>query len=143
MALTTYFDFAENDYNYFMTSYQYGIIANAMAAAAQEICEKYLKHMLDKYFVPTTQVEQAEYESVMKTHNLGKLMRFVEQNLNIRFDDTTRKELLIINGYYFTARYPGDDSVEIQREDIDMCASAIQNCRTQILEQIRNIEKTL
>ena len=143
MAMTTYFDFAENDYNYFMTSYEHGVVANAMAAAAQEICEKYLKHMLDQYFVPSSQIQQAEYDSVMKTHNLGKLIRYVEQNLNIRFDENMKNELRIINGYYFTARNPGDESVEVQKEDIELCASAVQQCRTEILEQIRKLENLL
>ena len=34
MAMTSYLDFAENDYKYFMTSYEHGIVANAMAADA-------------------------------------------------------------------------------------------------------------
>ena len=36
MAIRTYFDFAENDFQYFMNSYKHGFVANAMAADAQE-----------------------------------------------------------------------------------------------------------
>jgi HEPN domain-containing protein len=143
MAMTTYFDFAENDYEYFMASYHHGLVANAMAADAQEICEKYMKHMLNQYFVPETQEEQLEYDSIMRTHNLGKLMRFLAEHLDIHFDNNSKNELRIINGYYFTARYPGDESVEIQREDIELCASAARHCREQIIKYIRNIENEL
>lgn len=40
MAMRNYLDFAENDYQYFQSSYNAGIVANAMAVDAQEICEK-------------------------------------------------------------------------------------------------------
>ena len=42
MALETYFDFAENDFNYFTQSYRAGIVANMIGAMAQGICEKYM-----------------------------------------------------------------------------------------------------
>ena len=42
MALNSYFDFAENDFQYFKASYDAGIVANMMGAMAQGICEKYI-----------------------------------------------------------------------------------------------------
>ena len=47
MAMNNYFDFAENDFQYFLHSYKAGFVANAMAADAQKICEKYMKHIVD------------------------------------------------------------------------------------------------
>ena len=44
MAMNNYFDFAENDFQYFLHSYKSGFVANAMAADAQEICEKYINN---------------------------------------------------------------------------------------------------
>lgn len=46
MSMKTYLDFAENDYLWFVHSYQSHFIANGMAAQAQEICEKYIKHYM-------------------------------------------------------------------------------------------------
>ena len=46
MALNSYFDFAENDFQYFKASYDAGIVANMMGAMAQGICEKYMKHLI-------------------------------------------------------------------------------------------------
>ena len=37
MALSSYFDFAENDFQYFKASYNAGIVANMMGAMAQGI----------------------------------------------------------------------------------------------------------
>ena len=47
MAMTSYLDFAENDYKYFMTSYEYGIVANAMAADAQDH-DTLKKHLVEE-----------------------------------------------------------------------------------------------
>lgn len=140
MAMNTYLDFAENDYNYFMDSYKRGIVANAMAADAQEICEKYMKHMLDQYYDPDSPEAEAEYTATMKTHNLVKLVRFFETNTGFRFESETKRALREINGYYFTARYPGDESVEIQQEDLDICANAVNRCRKEILREIKQIK---
>lgn len=143
MAMTSYLDFAENDYKYFMTSYEHGIVANAMAADAQEICEKYMKHVIDKYFEPETEEEQTEYDIHMRTHNLNKLMRFLDQRMGLKFDREVKAEMQIINGYYFTARYPGDESIEVTKEDLDMCAEAVEHCRESILKMIHEIESEL
>ena len=56
MVLKTYFDFAENDYGYFWHSFEQGIVANAMAADAQEICEKYMKHVIDQWILFYSQI---------------------------------------------------------------------------------------
>lgn len=143
MAMTSYLDFAENDYKYFMTSYEHGIVANAMAADAQEICEKYMKHVIDKYFKPETEEEQTEYDIHMRTHNLNKLMRFLDQRMGLNFDREVKAEMQIINGYYFTARYPGDESIEVTKEDLDVCADAVEHCRESILKMIQEIENEL
>ena len=143
MAMISYLDFAENDYKYFMTSYEHGIVANAMAADAQEICEKYMKHVIDKYFKPETEEEQTEYDIHMLTHNLNKLMRFLDQRMGLNFDRGVKAEMQIINGYYFTARYPGDESIEVTKEDLDVCADAVEHCRESILKMIQEIENEL
>lgn len=143
MAMTSYLDFAENDYKYFMTSYEHGIVANAMAVDAQEICEKYMKRVIDKYFKPETEEEQTEYDIHMRTHNLNKLMRFLDQRMGLNFDREVKVETQIINGYYFAERYPGDESIEVTKEDLDVCADAVEHCRESILKMIQEIENEL
>ena len=140
MVLKTYFDFAENDYGYFWHSFEQGIVANAMAADAQEICEKYMKHLIDQYFTPVTQEQQMEYDAAMRTHNLLKLARFLEDGMGLRLGPEMKKELRAINGYYFTACCPGDESIEVNREDIELCAHAVRLCREEVLRQIEGLE---
>lgn len=132
--MNTYFDFAENDYLWFEHAYADGFVANGMAAQAQEICEKYIKHIIT--LCETTiqnGVEQAEYESTMHSHNLVRLMRYMENNAGQTFTAETKRLLQSINGYYFTARYPGDESIEVTAEDIDLCYEAVEHCRSEVL----------
>ena len=58
MALNSYFDFAENDFQYFKASYDAGIVANMMGAMAQGICEKYMKHLISEYYKPDDAMQQ-------------------------------------------------------------------------------------
>lgn len=46
--LKTYFDFAENNYDFLLAAYEQGLVGNAMGAMAQETCEKYLKHIIEE-----------------------------------------------------------------------------------------------
>jgi hypothetical protein len=58
--LENYFDFAENDYAFFMAAYDHHMIANQMGAIAQGICEKYMKHIINEYVIPQSEVEANE-----------------------------------------------------------------------------------
>jgi len=49
--LKTYYDFADNNYDFLMAAYKNGLVGNAMGAMAQETCEKYLKHLIDEYVI--------------------------------------------------------------------------------------------
>lgn len=50
--LKTYYDFADNNFNFLIAAYEQGLVGNAMGAMAQETCEKYLKHIIEEYIVP-------------------------------------------------------------------------------------------
>ena len=65
-----YFDFAEDDYQYLKEDYERGRVANYMASMSQNICERYLKHVVETYVIPTTEKEEAEETKVLHTHNL-------------------------------------------------------------------------
>jgi len=40
----------------------------------------------------------------------------------------------MIDGFYFSTRYPGDDSIEIDRDDVEMCNETAKMCRKEIME---------
>ncbi len=61
----------------------------------------------------------------------------------MNFDREVKEETQIINGYYFTERYPGDESIEVMKEDMDMCADAVEHCRESILKMSQEIENEL
>ena len=78
MALNSYFDFAENDFQYFKDSYDAGIVANMMGAMAQGICEKYMKHLISEYYKPDDAMQQKDFENILRTHSLNRLNDAIE-----------------------------------------------------------------
>ena len=91
MSLNNYLDFAENDYNYFVNSYKRGDVANMMGAIAQGVCEKYLKHLINEFYLPQSDNEKIEKEQALRTHNINRLLKYLDNHLNIVFDLTLAK----------------------------------------------------
>lgn len=128
--LVTYFDFAENDYKFLKATYENGFLANTMAAIAQGICEKYLKFVIEKF----ADSSRAQYESIMKTHSIRKLLRYIEHELPgfVCDEDAIKK----VDGYYFNTRYPGDESITINKKDLDECMKAADACREAVVRYL-------
>ena len=84
MALENYFDFAENDYKYFIEAYENGTIANMMGAIAQGICEKYMKHLICEYYHPENISENEERNITLRTHSLNRLMKYLKNHYGNR-----------------------------------------------------------
>ena len=79
MDSMTYLDFAENDYKYFMHSYESGYVANNMAANAQNTAEKYLKHLIDQYDHDEQRLDLRT--RTLRTHNLSQLMNYLSNEM--------------------------------------------------------------
>ena len=107
MALNSYFDFAENDFQYFKASYDAGIVANMMGAMAQGICEKYMKHLISEYYKPDDAIQQKDFENILRTHSLNRLMKFLKGNMGAEFSKNTQTHMRMIDGFYFSTRYSG------------------------------------
>lgn len=140
MALNNYLDFAEDDYKYFMNSYDSGLIANSMGANAQGICEKYMKHLISIYDRKETLEQVKAQESILRTHSLHKLMKYMKVQMDMEFSNKTKSELKVIDGFYFSCRYPGDESIEIDKESLEDCVHAITDCRKEVFEIIAQHE---
>ena len=82
------------------------------------------------------------YPPVFPWEAVPGLFVFYER-VDVKFDREVKVETQIINGYYFTARYPGDESIEVTKEDLDVCADAVEHCRESILKMIQEIENEL
>lgn len=65
-----YYGFAENDYQYLRNSYKHGDVANAMIYIAQNICERYLKSVIE-----ISGTANLCIQNEMKTHSLKKLKK--------------------------------------------------------------------
>lgn len=132
--LKTYYDFAENDYQFFKAAYEGGLVGNKMGAMAQEICEKYLKHLIDEYVSAEHGKEFGRKLDVLRTHNLNKLAKYIEEELpEVELD---KESLSLLNGLYFTTRYPGDESILIEEDDIPELVEAVENCKESVDDYI-------
>lgn len=140
--MTSYLDFAENDYKFFRTSYDSGNKGGPLAAIGQNICEKYLKHIISEYTEPESEIEEAKKERILKTHSLHKLLSYCLNDMKIEIPEHVENSLECIDGYYFTTRYPGDDSFIPTERDVDKANIAVINAREFTMEICREMELT-
>lgn len=135
MSLKNYKDFAEDDYQLFKFAYHSDQISNMLGAISQGICEKYMKHIIAEYYSPNSISEQNDKDSILRTHSLNKLIKFLRNNELMEFSREARAEMIYIDGFYFSTRYPGEDSIEIDKDDLEHCNLAIEYCRNEVLER--------
>jgi hypothetical protein len=138
--LVTYYDFAYNDYQYFF-SYNGDVTYNRIGAEAQEICEKFLKHLIDTYDLPQNDNSQTQHDMAMRTHSLNRLIKYIKYTMNLPLTEKAQNYMHIIDGFYFSTRYPGEDSVTLDKTDIENCKKAVIECKKNVDEIIRIIEK--
>lgn len=136
--IDTYKDFADNDSCRFIEEYEAGKLYYGMAADGQEICEKYLKHLVSILVKPDTEQTNEELTRVMKTHNLRALLNYLRETAGLELDRTTENDILLINGLYFSTRYPGIDAIAPTQNDMDQCYQAIKTCQA-IVEQVEKV----
>lgn len=134
--LKTYYDFADNNYDFLMAAYKNGLVGNAMGAMAQETCEKYLKHLIDEYVILGDSADNAKKTEILRTHNLTKHSKYISSHLpEVNLD---RPSLNLVNGLYFTTRYPGDESIMVEKDDLDEYIDAVKKCKNAVDEFIRS-----
>lgn len=124
----SYFDLAENDYQFLQYDRNAGRVGNLMCSVAQNICERYLKHLIDTY------VFEIDTTNILKSHSLKSLRRFIVQEIPGFHADW--KLILQADGYYFSTRYPGDNAFIVDKEDVDECWEAVEETRKAVLDYI-------
>lgn len=106
----SYYDYAEDDYNYLKDCIDAGIYRTSTASIAQETCVRYLKHVI------ITRFSLKANDMIMVTHSLRNLVRFIQDCTNdFEIDE---KKLINIDEYYGHTRYPGNDSFFADKDDI-------------------------
>ena len=61
--------------------------------------------------------------------------------MDVELSKNTQSHMKMIDGFYFSTRYPGDDSIEIDGDDVETCNEAIELCREEVLEFEKKLEK--
>ena len=136
MDTKSYLSFAEDDYSFLSECRKSNMIYNGIAAIAQNCCEKYLKYLVDTYYNPDEKEGINDKKDILRAHSLRKILNFIEKNMEAEIDGSVRTSILKSDGYYFTSRYPGEDSIEIGKRDLDDCYESIDTCR----EFVNNME---
>ena len=139
-SLESYFDFAENDYLFFRQAYDSNVRGSALAALGQNICESYLKHIISEYAIPDTNNEMREKEWILKSHSLNKLMKYIMDDMGIEIPDEVETNMSVIDGFYFTTRYPGTDSFMPTSRDIAKANRAVESTRNFVLDVCRELD---
>ena len=111
--LRTYKDFADDDFLFYKASCQNSVFANSMGATAQNIAERYLKHIIDIYAIPETENEENKKQIILRVNSLRALINYVTRDMGLDMPLALQNDLLVIDGLYFTTRYPGDDVVQL------------------------------
>lgn len=125
-----YFDMADNDYNFLKEDYERGRFGNIMCYAAQNICERYIKHIIDVYCV------DVDTTSLLRTHNIRILRDFMIKNFGDFKCDWAK--VIPVNGYYYDARCPGEDSLIATKENVEECWVAVEEVRSAVLSYIES-----
>ena len=102
-----YLSIALNDYEYALRS-RYPGFNNNIVSQYQQVCEKLLKYVI------TCTVPQSD---LLRSHNLKRLYDVVKQEIVISRE--SELFLSVLTDFYFDARYPGDDFVNVSDEDTD------------------------
>lgn len=139
MELRTYYDFANDDYKFIKAILEAGITANSLGAIAQNTCERFIKHLINQY-IPVTNKNQAEVTEVLSTHNLNRLVNYWNNKSTIPIDSETSAILKEVNGFYFSTKYPGDDSQTLTENDYKTCMSAVEKCKKCVDEIIMKMQ---
>lgn len=112
--MKSYYDIAINDFKYLELSMNLEEkFYNQMSIACQQIAEKLLKQIIVECYTGDN------VESLFKTHNLKRLYYAVHESMPSFILDT--KELANLTDFYFDAKYPGDDYIDVNKEMFEDC----------------------
>ena len=100
-----------------------------------------MKHLISEYYTPNEAMQQKDFENILHTYSLNRLMKFLKGNMGVEFSKDMQTHMRMIDGFYFSTRYPGDDSIEIDGDDVETCNDAIELCRKEVLELERKLKK--
>lgn len=105
--LNDYFKLASNELDYYRASPKSSTFNNIRSVQCQQICEKLLKSVVQDF---------TSDESYLRTHKLKRIYDKICDNITLQISDV--QALSMISEFYFDARYPGDDFIEVSDGDM-------------------------
>lgn len=128
MELVSYFGFADNDYACLVEDFNKGRIAIYIIELSYYICERYLKEIVEECCIPKNNNDELKKQSILKSHSLNSILKYLKK-YGIIFSNDSISAMLKIDGMYFSSRYPGDDSLTLDSDDMKLCKEAVTLCR--------------
>lgn len=125
--LNSYFGMAENDMQYARACLSIGKSIgnfNVVASLCAQAGEKYLKAIIEYDFL-----EDPDVLNLMHSHNLRALYNRVIKKHKMSVDSRSCKWL---GDFYYDARYPGDNFVEVNEQDANECLSIVAQIKTDV-----------
>ena len=124
MSMNSYYALAQNDYLYLQNGRNTGLYNN-IAVQSQQVVEKYLKHLVDTFCV-----DNSEANNALKTHNLIKIYKILmDSGVDLKVN---KGELSLLKDFYFNARYPGDDFIEVTQDEANDCLNIVEEVKQKV-----------
>lgn len=118
----SYLSIAMNEYAYTVNDKSHGF-NNIKVVHCQQVCEKLLKHVI-------TQV--CPNEDIPRTYNLKRLYDNISEEIQVSSE--TEDYLSTLSDFYFDARYPGDDYVDVSDKDLNRSTNVMVEMYKKVIE---------
>ncbi len=135
--LNSYLGMAENDYLYAKAGLEICKSLgnyNAVASGCAQACEKYLKALAELCLL-----DHPDAISILRSHNLRTIVNAIKEK--VPGISLNSKDCKWIGDYYFEARYPGDNFVQVSEEDGLECIRITEDIREVISDAIEEVER--
>lgn len=134
-SLNSYYGMAENDYLYAKAGMDICRSLgnyNSVASGCAQSAEKYLKALAELCLI-----NEPDAVSIMRTHNLRTLVNRIKAA--IPGITLSSKDCKWLGDYYFEARYPGDNFVQVNEEDALECLRITEDIRDTVTREMERI----
>lgn len=107
---------------------------NGVASMCAQAAEKYLKAIIEKCVFGEDTI------SLLKSHNLRAILNAIKEVYpNI---DIATKDVKWLGDFYFDARYPGDNFIQVSREDALECLGLVEKIEQEVKEILKKEEES-
>lgn len=120
MNKVDYYNICIKDYYYLKSTLNLPLYNN-ITVGIQQVTEKALKSIVEFGCI------NAEKE--LTSHNLRTIAKKIKDDVGISFDE---KDMAYLKDFYYDARYPGDDYIEVSRDQCEKCLDIMNNTLLQI-----------